>query len=961
MPPPEALLVHDDETDFYGEHYFDRIAALHNLPALGTRARADLPERCVHWLRGLLRYRQPPARILELGSSHGGFVAMMRWAGFDAIGLDLSPKIVAGARRRFGVPMLEGPVESQDLAPGSLDTVVLMDVLEHLGDPESTLRHCLRLLKPDGQFFLQTPQYREGKSLAEMEKEGDPFLRMLKPDQHLYLFSKSSVRLLFGVLGVEYVTFEPAIFSFYDMALVAGRTSPTPLPESEAIACLEASPSGRLVLALYDLNRQFEDLTSRYSESEADRATRLENIFKMEKLLAEQAAGYSAQVAAGAVEAGNVAARCEDLCGQIRTRDERINELADQVAERDGRINELAGQVGGRDGRIEAQAAEIRDLTLRCQRDSKAEHLLERLQQSHVFRLMRRLHLWGWLDVRAPELSAAPPSFPGKTHGELRTVAVDLTPVLPGGGNGGAKVMTLELIRHLARIAKDTEFILLTAEQSHDELGTLDAPNVHRLCVNRPGAALAAFDNLALRARSVLARILPPGLLAKVAGVYRQASESLPGGNSLVRRLGADLLFCPFTAPFFFDPAVPTVCVVYDLQHAYYPQFFAGGEIQERDRNLARAVRVASLLVCISGYVRNTLLEKTEVVPDRAEVIHIQLPHRLARPSVSECEQVLKSLDLASEGFLLYPANFWPHKNHEMLLTAFGIYLAGHPGSNLKLVLTGSAGARQDFLKDAVHRMGLSHAVLFLGYLPDTEFSSLFHSCMAVIFPSLFEGFGMPLLEGMAAGRPLLCSNNTSLPEVAGDAALFFDPRIPAEIARAITRIASDPGLRRDLAEKGAQRLAAFGGAEEMAASYLKLFRKVVQWPAVLPPGIYGVFDDGWVGDRFTIAWGSGKGSRTLRISLTLPAWVSAPALSVRVEALGAAPRICSLVRGEVAVIESPAGSESGSIRVSCWPSFQPSLCGFGEDTRSLTCQLQLAEIVGDGVPEVLRSMGYGS
>ncbi len=225
-PTANALLVTDDDAALYGRNYFERMAERHGLPTLEDRARFDLHERCLYWLRSLLRYRQPPARILELGSAHGAFVALMRWAGFDATGLDLSPELVERARRRFDVPILEGPIESHDLPEGSMDAVVLMDVLEHLAQPEETLRRCFRLLKPDGLFFLQTPQYREGKSLAQMQEEGDPFLRMLLPDQHLYLFSQSSVRLLLQRLGAEHVVFEPAIFSAYDMSLVVSRTVP---------------------------------------------------------------------------------------------------------------------------------------------------------------------------------------------------------------------------------------------------------------------------------------------------------------------------------------------------------------------------------------------------------------------------------------------------------------------------------------------------------------------------------------------------------------------------------------------------------------------------------------------------------------------------------------------------------------------------------------------------------------
>src|SRR6202043_2991561 len=111
-----------------------------------------------------------------------------------------------------------------------------------------------------------------------------------------------------------------------------------------------------------------------------------------------------------------------------------------------------------------------------------------------------------------------------------------------------------------------------------------------------------------------------------------------------------------------------------------------------------------------------------------------------------------------------------------------------------------------------------------------------------------------PLLEAMATGRPLLCSNTTSLPEVAGDAAIFFDPRKPAEIADAIARISNDPDLRRDLAAKGAKRLTTFGGREDMAARYLETFRQVVQQSAGTLPGVCGAFEDGLLDERLTLA-----------------------------------------------------------------------------------------------------------
>src|SRR3954452_5713186 len=187
--------------EFYNWEYFHGGQTSRGVPAIETRARADLFDRCVYWLNALTRYKLPPARVLELGSAHGGFVALLRQAGYDAIGLDLSPSIVDLARRTFDVPMLVGPVEDQSLEAGSFDVVVMMDVIEHLADPQATLAHCLRLLKPDGILLIQTPCYPEGRSFAELSAEKAPILVHLCPGEHPHLFSRRSISALLKRVG----------------------------------------------------------------------------------------------------------------------------------------------------------------------------------------------------------------------------------------------------------------------------------------------------------------------------------------------------------------------------------------------------------------------------------------------------------------------------------------------------------------------------------------------------------------------------------------------------------------------------------------------------------------------------------------------------------------------------------------------------------------------------------------
>lgn len=284
------LQVVNDDTDFYGKRYWlghqsDDLG----FPDVYTRARNDLTERNLHWLRTLLKYRLPPSRVIELGCAHGSFVALMRQAGYDASGVEMSPWVVEFGQKTFGVPISVGPVETLDIPSSSLDAIVLMDVLEHLPDPVVSMAHCLKLLKSDGILLIQTPQFKTGMEYKILVETKAPFLDQLKADEHLYLFTEQSVVHFFLQLGAKHLQFEPAIFGHYDMFFAVSRT-PLKINTPEQIeTTLLATPMGRLALGMLDLysresssHAQFqaekEYLVVQLQASEADRAARLEII-----------------------------------------------------------------------------------------------------------------------------------------------------------------------------------------------------------------------------------------------------------------------------------------------------------------------------------------------------------------------------------------------------------------------------------------------------------------------------------------------------------------------------------------------------------------------------------------------------------------------------------------------------------------------------------------------------------
>ncbi len=278
-PEEENFVVEQDDKDFYGKSYwFEHQENDLEFGNILTRARTDIPERVLHWLRTLLKNKLPPGKTLELGSSHGGFVSVLQQAGFQAGGWELSHWVVDFARRSFKIPMYEGRLEDQKIEAGSLDAVVLMDVLEHLPDPVSTLTAAAALLKKDGIVMIQTPCLPEGYSFETLQKENHPFLKMLKPPEHVYLFSESSVRRFLNTCNLPYIQFEPAVFGMYDMFLVASQ-APLQVNTREAIdQALMSTPGGRLVLALLDKDGESKALNTRLQESESDRAARLDQI-----------------------------------------------------------------------------------------------------------------------------------------------------------------------------------------------------------------------------------------------------------------------------------------------------------------------------------------------------------------------------------------------------------------------------------------------------------------------------------------------------------------------------------------------------------------------------------------------------------------------------------------------------------------------------------------------------------
>ncbi|WP_185218909.1 class I SAM-dependent methyltransferase [Paraburkholderia dinghuensis] len=420
---PEELTVSDDEADFYGKAYWlEHQSEDLRFPDIYKRARTDLTERNLHWLKALLKYRLPGSKVMELGCSHGSFVALLRHAGFEASGVEMSPWVVDFGKKTFNVPIYVGPVENLDIPEGSVDVIALMDVMEHLPDPVATLTHCLKLLKPDGVLLIQTPQFKREMKYTELLEANGAFLEQLKSDEHLFLFTAESATRLFRQIGAEHMQFEPAIFSRYDMFFAVSRVPLQTHAPQEVEAALMAVPNGRMTLALLDLRErelasesdriargeQIETLTRMVKESEADRAARGEQIETLSRIIKEveaDRAGRGEQIETLSRIIKEVEADRAGRGEQVETLSRIIKEVEADRARRNEQIYRLIARLATAEADRNAKTESVTALAssvdkLKAETAARDEEIhsletdLRRLFGHRAFRLLAKIARW---------------------------------------------------------------------------------------------------------------------------------------------------------------------------------------------------------------------------------------------------------------------------------------------------------------------------------------------------------------------------------------------------------------------------------------------------------------------------------------------------------------------------------------------------------------------------------------
>lgn len=245
----------------------------------------------------------------------------------------------------------------------------------------------------------------------------------------------------------------------------------------------------------------------------------------------------------------------------------------------------------------------------------------------------------------------------------------------------------------------------------------------------------------------------------------------------------------------------PTVTVVHDLAFEHFKDHVGGLVRKYYSYFVPLFAQKSNHLVAVSNFTKQDIIRLYDVPSEKIDIVY-NAPKKEYQPIVDEQKAVLKKELTDGKDFFLYVGSIHPRKNIVNLLLAFDTFKRATK-SDLKLVLIGRKAWKFEEVDQTLDMLSCKQDVLFLGYLPSAKIATITAAAMAMCYVSLFEGFGIPIVEAQQAGTPVITSSVTSMPEVAGDAALLVNPNYISDIAHAMTRIFNEKSLRETLIQKG--------------------------------------------------------------------------------------------------------------------------------------------------------------
>jgi glycosyltransferase involved in cell wall biosynthesis len=289
-----------------------------------------------------------------------------------------------------------------------------------------------------------------------------------------------------------------------------------------------------------------------------------------------------------------------------------------------------------------------------------------------------------------------------------------------------------------------------------------------------------------------------------------------------------DLWFSPVHKSYIPNIKIPSVATIHDVLHTRYPHYVPG-ELEENNHYYEQFAPSFDAVLTVSEFSKKAISRHLHIPLEKITAIYPDAPKRFNQYSDRDNNERIKTKYQLEKAFAIYPASYNPHKNHLNLLKAI-VLLRDHYKKRVPVVLTGFT-SKENRMHQSVLKFLRNHSledqVKTLGYVPSEDMPYLYANASFLVFPSLYEGFGIPLVEAMKTNCPIVCSDRGSIPEVTGDAAIFFNPEDPQDIALKILRILN-PETRGFLIDRGNIRSKIFSW-EDCAKKTLNVFRSVLK------------------------------------------------------------------------------------------------------------------------------------
>lgn len=389
-------------------------------------------------------------------------------------------------------------------------------------------------------------------------------------------------------------------------------------------------------------------------------------------------------------------------------------------------------------------------------------------------------------------------------------IGIDITPL--SVGKGGVPRYTQALVERLLEIDAENEYTLFHAgpARSLDLTDASPRPRVKVLCWQGRVASLA------LMARKLPRPFRSAWMITETALLRPQRKAQLAGLD----------VFHSSDVFLWDNRPAKNIVTMFDITTVLFPEFHTKANIRLHDRKIAFAKEAVHKIVAISECTKDDLVKHCGISPDRIKVIYPGCDHRLFRVlAEDDVPAVLRTYGL-TKGYILFVSTIEPRKNVERLVEAFEMLARlGRPSE--QLVLIGAKGWLSAKIYRRIENSPLRDQITWLGQMPEGDLPYLYNGAGLLAYPSIYEGFGLPVVEAMACGVPVVATNTSSVPEIVGDTGLLVSPYDVEGLAEAMRRLLVDHDLRHEMTEQAIAR-AQFFSWEKTAREMLETYQQVI-------------------------------------------------------------------------------------------------------------------------------------